>query len=450
MNSYVITQNKKYFLKHSKTISLNNVPTDFINIIENGNAKSINIYLYDHNKKKIFGKYKIKDGSICKNENYKSIQLTEPSFRRGIFYNDKNVFEDNSVYKIEKAASDKIVQKLQTINNALRHSILSTTLKKDKFCLKYIDISKDFFVAETEIEIDLQAFGLLVEKYNSLIAKVQSETKDISSFIEIGRAFMNMFLPDKNFNDVFCRGSQVVYLECDEKTSLIPWTIFVHNDAFLSERIIFSYLHLKNHFYPRLSKSAKNTKDIEINDSKIHKMAIVVIENEDLVYALKEADFIIKKFDDKEHVSIDLYNKNLDYLEFINICENYDVLHIITHGSNDGIVLSNDYVLTHQSIKNITNAPQLVFLNTCGTSGKYIYNNKNIISSFLASGVNTVLSSVGKIADDSDNYDFIEQFYQYYMHKYSDVSSAYAYNFATRHSTYSNIRYLFFGIPTIM
>ncbi len=446
MNSYIITQNKRYFQKrkHSKSVVLDNAPAQFLSSIQNDGGKGVRLFLYDYHKKKIFGEYGIENVGLANDDGNIALQLLEPSFRRGIYYDDCNQFADNSVYEICKEASEGIVQKLSTINNALRHSILSTTLEENKFCLKYIDISKDFFVAEREVDIDLHAFALLIKKYNDLINEVRSEKRNMNSFVQIGRAFMNMFLPDDSFNRLFCRGGQVVYLECDEASSIIPWTIFVDGDLFLSECIVFSYLHLKNHFYPSVLK------DVEEKESRAYRMAIVVVENEDLEHSLEEARFIEREFAEEGYLSIDSYNKKLDYLEFMNICESYDILHIITHGNNDGLVLSDEYVLTHQSIKNICNAPQLVFLSTCGSDGQYLYSNRNVVSSFLASGVCSVIGSVGKLPDNSENYDFVEQFYRYYMHKHSDVSTAYAYNFALRHLTYSNIRYLFFGIPTIM
>ncbi len=450
MNSYVITQNEKYFRqhRHSKTIQLSSIPREFSASIKHIEVQNIYIFLYDHHKSKIFGRYTLEKNTISKSkkDNSKSLQLDEASFRRGIFYDKDCSFKDNSIYPIDAEESERIYEKLEAINSPLRHSILSTSLKKNKFHLKYIDITKDFFIAESEIEIDVKAFHLLVKKYNDLINKTKSETSEINNFIEIGRAFMNMFLPDENFNKIFTRGNQIAYLESDEQTSLIPWTIFVDGNAFLSERIIFSYLHLKNHFYPNTNKDTNSTKQIE----KIYKMAIIVIENEDLVASIDEAEFIMKRFNDDEHIRIDIYNKKLDYLEFINICESYDILHIITHGNDDGIVLSDEYLLTYQSIKNINNAPQLVFLSTCGTNIEYIYDNENVVASFLSSGVASVVSSVGKVADNSENYNFIEQFYTYYTHKHSHTSSAHAYNFATRYSSAANIRYIFFGIPIVM
>ncbi len=415
-------------------------------MLTNQAQQEISIFLYDHDKNKIYGIYSLKNNIISKNcNNCNTITLAESSFRRGIFYSDDNSknnkkYKDFSIYKIDENTHKNIYEKLNIINGPVRHSILTTSLKKDIFSIKYIDISKDFFIAESKITIDLHALKLLVEKYHSLINKPKSETTHIESFRELGRAFMNLFLPNENFNALFTRVGQIVYIECDEASSVIPWTIFEQNGEFLSERMIFSYLHLKNHFYPSIGNDTKE-------NSKLYKIAVIALENNDLVFATKEAEFITSEFANDKHIQIDTYKQKLNYLEFIKICESYDILHIITHGDENGIILSDDYILTHSSIKKISNAPQLVFLSTCDTNGMEIYGNKNIISSFLASGVKTVVSSVGKLADDN-NYSFLMQFYKHYLHEYSNISTATAYNFAIKSSAHSNIRYLFFGIPT--
>ncbi len=446
MNKYIITQNKRYFSKHkhSQTLNIASMPKAFLNALKN-EPQSIKIFLYDHDKKKIFGKYSLENNSVLKKKSsgLDTIEIGLTSFRRGIFYSDEKSYKDNSIYKIDSATYHSIYEKLQINSCVLRHSILSTSFKNNKFYIKYIDISKDFFIAESETIIDIKAFDLLVGKYHSLINRAKSEMHNIEDFRILGRAFMNMFLPDDDFNSIFFRGTQIVYLECDNRSLVIPWTIFVYNDIFLSSRIIFSYLHQKNHFYPSQQNISKRHRT-----DREQRMAIIVIENEDLVLATREARFIADRFACKEHVSIDIYNKRLDYLEFINICENYDILHIITHGNAEGLVLSDDYILTHQSIKSICRAPSFVFLSTCYTSHEHIYSNQNIISSFLSSGVQTIIASIGRLADDSE-YRFIEHFYQHYLHQHSNISSAIAYNFAIRSLASSSIRHLFFGIPIV-
>ena len=435
MRNYIITQNKGYFIR-SEIDAVWIEKYTLSSIIEKDDSK-ISIFLYDHNRKKIYGRYVV-DTSIVADSNdgiYRILYLGHHGRRRGVFYYDKNIKYDFKIYEIESDISDSIYKKILSINSPLNCSIFSTYIKNNIFYLKYIDITKDFYIAEFKTKIDGEAFNLLQKKYNMLINKSQSEKEDILSFISLGNAFMNMFLPDRDFNELLIRNHQVIYLECDKKTSLIPWTIFALDNIFLSSNITFSYLHSKNCFYGSLRK--KQTK---------YSMAIITIEHDDLKYSQDESSTLLDVFSNVNNISVDTYNKNLDYFEFIEICENYDIVHIITHGTDDGIMLSKDYVLKYISIKNLTNPPRLIFLSTCNPNIEQIYN-QNIISSFLTSGVKSIITSIGKVPDKNDT-SFICDFYKNYMHKHSDINTALAYNFAINNNKNSNIRYLFFGIPT--
>ena len=143
------------------------------------------------------------------------------------------------------------------------------------------------------------------------------------------------------------------------------------------------------------------------------------------------------------NIEIDIYRKEHNYLEFIKVLENYDIVHIITHGYKSGIKLSDDYLLN--SIGALENPPSLVFINACNMEE---INNK-LSKSLLSSGVNTVISGVGSLADGL-YINFIYSFYSNLFHKHARINTAQAYYFAYLEikDLYNGfMRYRFNGVP---
>ena len=99
IKSYIITQNREYFSKNSEYIKLKN--SEIKKLIKNGNT--INAFLYEEEKNKLYGYYEIDLNNLNKknNEDFLYIKITDNyKRRRGIYYKlDKKYKEDVRVIK---------------------------------------------------------------------------------------------------------------------------------------------------------------------------------------------------------------------------------------------------------------------------------------------------------------------------------------------------------------
>ena len=131
------------------------------------------------------------------------------------------------------------------------------------------------------------------------------------------------------------------------------------------------------------------------------------------------------------------------FVEFVKILESYDIVHIITHGYKDGIKLSEDYILN--SVTALQNPPSLIFINACNMEET----DNNLTKSLLSSGVGTVISGIGSLADGM-YIDFVYSFYSNLLHKHARINTAQAYYFAyveVKEFYKGFIRYRFNGVP---
>lgn len=356
--------------------------------------------------------------------------------RRGIYYKSDKKCSDFSLYEIDYKTFLKLKDGLNLLNENISQTFFSCSIEKDLnnndiFKYKAIETYPSLYIAEYQKKFDYQAFKSIYKEYLRLLKTSNSENDNSKKYIEIGSYLMNMLIPEKEFREHLLNGFRIVYLHLDENTYNIPWEIFAYNKKFVSENIIFSYTNAVN----ILHNNAKNKN----ND----KMAIVSIPDINIKNDKKEIE-IINSFKVNKDINIDLYRKEHNYFDFIKVLENYDIVHIITHGYSNGIKLSEDYIIN--SVSALENPPSLVFINACNMEE----NNNKLIQSLLSSGVNTVISGTGSLADGI-YIDFMKSFYSNLFHKYTRINTAQAYYLAyleIKEFYNGFMRYRFNGVPS--
>ena len=429
--SYIITQNRDYFLSHNmEYISLKNSSLKKILKIIKKDNNHVNIFLYDNEKNKLYGYYEIDlKNNIQEDKDYTNIYISDNyKRRRGIYYNLENKYSDFSIYEIDYKTFSKLKDRLIILNDNISQTFFSCSIENNIFKYKAIETYPSLYVADYEKSFDYQAYESIYKEYLRLIKYSNSENDNSGKYIEIGSYLMNMLIPEKDFRKHLLEGFRIVYLHLDDSTYNIPWDILSYNGKFISENIIFSYNNASNVIHKNKSR---------ISNKKI-KMAVISIPNDD-IDDKNEIEYISRI----KNIEIDIYRKEHNYLEFIKVLENYDIVHIITHGYKSGIKLSDDYLLN--SIGALENPPSLVFINACNMEE---INNK-LSKSLLSSGVNTVISGVGSLADGL-YINFIYSFYSNLFHKHARINTAQAYYFAYLEikDLYNGfMRYRFNGVP---
>ena len=429
--SYIVTQNRDYFLSHNmEYISLKNSSLKKILKIIKKDNNHVNIFLYDNEKNKLYGYYEIDlKNNIQEDKDYTNIYISDNyKRRRGIYYNLENKYSDFSIYEIDYRTFSKLKDRLIILNDNISQTFFSCSIENNIFKYKAIETYPSLYVADYEKSFDYQAYESIYKEYLRLIKYSNSENDNSGKYIEIGSYLMNMLIPEKDFRKHLLEGFRIVYLHLDDSTYNIPWDILSYNGKFISENIIFSYNNASNVIHKNKSR---------ISNKKI-KMAVISIPNDD-IDDKNEIEYISRI----KNIEIDIYRKEHNYLEFIKVLENYDIVHIITHGYKSGIKLSDDYLLN--SIGALENPPSLVFINACNMEE---INNK-LSKSLLSSGVNTVISGVGSLADGL-YINFIYSFYSNLFHKHARINTAQAYYFAYLEikDLYNGfMRYRFNGVP---
>ena len=429
--SYIVTQNRDYFLSHNmEYISLKNSSLKKILKIIKKDNNHVNIFLYDNEKNKLYGYYEIDlKNNIQEDKDYTNIYISDIyNRRRGIYYNLENKYSDFSIYEIDYKTFSKLKDRLIILNDNISQTFFSCSIENNIFKYKAIETYPSLYVADYEKSFDYQAYESIYKEYLRLIKYSNSENDNSGKYIEIGSYLMNMLIPEKDFRKHLLEGFRIVYLHLDDSTYNIPWDILSYNGKFISENIIFSYNNASNVIHKNKSR---------ISNKKI-KMAVISIPNDD-IDDKNEIEYISRI----KNIEIDIYRKEHNYLEFIKVLENYDIVHIITHGYKSGIKLSDDYLLN--SIGALENPPSLVFINACNMEE---INNK-LSKSLLSSGVNTVISGVGSLADGL-YINFIYSFYSNLFHKHARINTAQAYYFAYLEikDLYNGfMRYRFNGVP---
>lgn len=438
IKSYIITQNREYFSKNSEYIKLKN--SEIKKLIKNGNI--INAFLYEEEKNKLYGYYEIDLNDLENSNNKKNkddfafIKITDNyKRRRGIYYKLDKKYKDFSIYEIDNKTFLKLKNGLALLNENISQTFFSCQVEKDLegkdiFKYKAIETSPSLYIAEYQKKFDYQAYKSIHKEYLRLLKTSNSESDNSKKFIEIGSYLMNMLIPEKEFREHLLEGFRIVYLHLDEMTYNIPLEILAYDKKFISEKIIFSYTNAVN----ILPNDAKNKNN--------NKMAIVSIPDENIKNDKNEIE-IINSFKLNKDINIDLYRKEHNYFDFIKVLENYDIVHIITHGYSNGIKLSEDYILN--SINALENPPSLIFINACNMEE----NNNKLIQSLLSAGVRTVISGTGSLADGI-YIDFIKSFYSNLFHKHTRINTAQAYYLAyleIKEFYNGFMRYRFNGVP---
>ena len=411
MSNYIITQNKNFFdSSNFECIKIKKNQLKKIN-----KKEKINIFLYDNEKNKLYGTYEIDLNTKTEEDSFLYLNITDTyKKRRGIYYNLKEKYNDFSIYNIDENIFYKLKERLILLNENISQTFLSCSIEKHKekhnkkeymFHYKAIETYPSLYIAEYKKPFDFDAYNSIYKEYLRLLKKANSENDNISKYLEIGNYLMNMLIPEKDFREHLFEGFRIVYLNLDETTSSIPWDILSYNNKFLSEKIIFSYISAVNVMHKKITNSRK--------------IAVVSIPYDD-INDEKEID-LLKKLSANNNLNIDVYKKEHNYFEFVKVLENYDIVHIITHGHSNGLSLSKDYILNN--ISALENPPKLIFINACNM------NDSNIVKSFLSCGVNTVVSGIGSLSDNIYN-DFVMSFYSNLLHKHSRINTAQAFHFA--------------------
>jgi len=427
---YIITQNSETFLE-TKIEYLYINKNDFLRVKKESLSNNIIIFLYDYNIKKIYGEYKLNiDNTEPKfvRKNLVSVELGKPNKRRGVYFNSEAYLKDFSVYKIDTDFYDKIVLKLDILNNPMPQAFFDVNITNNTFKYKYIETYTSLYVGEYSKSFNLEAYKSIYDEYKRLISIAGSENNFLDKYLDIGNALMNMFIPESDFRNHILNSVRLIYLSLNKNTLDIPWQAFALDNSFISNKIIFSYTYAKNIVY--------NTKPIK-NKSK---MAIICIPSFDM----PDAELEINIIENIGNMTKDIYIKEFTYFEIINIFENYDIVHIITHGHPDGIFISDNYML--QSIDKLRNPPLAIFLSVCNMDS----DNNKLIESIMNSGVRTVIGGVSALSD-SLYLSFIKCFYENLLSEHSRVNTASAYYFAyneCENVEFTFLRYKFHGVPT--
>ncbi|WP_295162994.1 CHAT domain-containing protein [uncultured Brachyspira sp.] len=431
--SYIATQNRDYFLSHNREyITLKN--TSIKKILKNlgKNNSLINVFLYDNDKNKLYGYYEIDLYNKKNKDDYADIYINDHyKRRRGIYYKLEEKYSDFSVYEIDNKVFYKLKDRLIVLNDNISQTFFSCSIENNIFKYKGIETYPSLYVAEYEKNFDLKAYESIYKEYFHLLKNSSSENNNADRYIELGSYLMNMLIPEKDFRDHLLEGFRILYLYLDENTYAIPWDILSYEGKFISEKIIFSYTNAANILH---SYSRKNNK----------KMAVISIPDDDIKEDKNEIDTLLSLTDMHKNIIIDVYRKEHNYLDFIKILESYDIVHIITHGYEDGIKLSDDYILNN--IGALKNPPTLVFINACNMEE----NNNKLTKSLLESGVSTVISGLGSLTDGM-YIDFVCSFYANLFHNHARINTAQAYYFAyveIRDFYKGFMRYRFNGVPS--
>ena len=435
IKSYIITQNREYFSKNSEYIKLKN--SEIKKLIKNGNI--INAFLYEEEKNKLYGYYEIDLNNLNKknNEDFLYIKITDNyKRRRGVYYKLDKKYKDFSIYEIDNKTFLKLKNGLALLNENISQTFFSCQVEKDLegkdiFKYKAIETYPSLYIAEYTKKFDYQAYKSIYKEYLRLLKTSNSENDNSDKYIEIGSYLMNMLIPEKEFRRHLLNGFRIVYLHLDEMTYNIPLEILAYDKKFISEKIIFSYTNAVNILHNNNLKNKNN-----------NKMAIVSIPDKNIKNDKNEIE-IINSFKLNKDINIDLYRKEHNYFDFIKVLENYDIVHIITHGYSNGIKLSEDYILN--SINALENPPSLIFINACNMEE----NNNKLIQSLLSAGVRTVISGTGSLADGI-YIDFIKSFYSNLFHKHTRINTAQAYYLAyleIKEFYNGFMRYRFNGVP---
>ena len=426
---YIVTQNRESFLETKKYLHIK--WDDFSRIKKESINNNIIIFLYDYNAQKIYGEYKtnienIEDKPLRKK--FISVELGKPNKRRGVYFNSKDYLKDFSMYRIDADFYDKIILKLDILNNPMPQSFFDINITNNTFKYKYIETYTSLYVGEYSKSFNLEAYKSIYDEYKRLISIAGSENIFLDKYLDIGNALMNMFIPESDFRSHILNSVRLIYLSLNKNTLDIPWQAFALDNNFISNKIIFSYTYAKNIVY--------NTKPIK-NKSK---MAIIFIPSADMPNAQLEINMI----ESIGNMEKDIYIKEFTYFEIINIFENYDIVHIITHGNHDGIFIGKNSML--QSIDKLRNPPLAVFLSACNMDS----DNNKLIESIMDSGVRTVIGGVSTLSD-SLYLSFIKCFYENLLSEHSRVNTASAYYFAyneCKNGVFAFLRFKFHGVPT--
>lgn len=363
---------KHYYIikteEHQKHTSIVLKKSDYKKIFDNSSSLENKIFILDQKNNKLYGYYKVDMDNKKEDEHYYTLKISAGNYRRGIYYKAKN---SSRIIKINADEYKKLKRKLDALNNQLPATFFSYSIKNNMFKYQIIETSKSLYVAYYEKEFDKNAFHNIKTEYEKLISIPSNENN--SKYRDIGNALMNMLISEKSVIDFLLSKPRIVYLSealnnVNNKEKInIPFEILYYKENFLSQNIIFSYTHAIN-----IIPKNEDRKD------KV-KLALISIPNSDLINAENEVR-IISEYK-SEYVRIDIFRKSVNYLELINILEEYDVVHIITHGKTSGIMLSDNCLLKH--LPSLTNPPSLIFMNVCNSES----DDNKLVHSIVASGV---------------------------------------------------------------
>ena len=129
--SYIVTQNREYFLSHNiEYISLKNSSLKKILKAIKKDNHSINIFLYDNDKNKLYGYYEIDlNNQTQSSKDYTDIYITDNyKRRRGIYYKLEDKYSDFSIYEIDYKTFSKLKDRLIILNDNISQTFFSFSI----------------------------------------------------------------------------------------------------------------------------------------------------------------------------------------------------------------------------------------------------------------------------------------------------------------------------------
>ncbi len=289
------------------------------------------------------------------------------------------------------------ILEISLINNNLHFNLISSFPK--------IRIKKIIIPFRNNILYDI----------NQLISQLTATNKIINdNIINLGKSIFQLFFIDENgkkINDLINLYNHnyplVIYLY--EELENIPFELsFNGMDFLVLSRIIIrkkmvdiqkNYTSLKN----IQGKSVIFIADPSNNSENSYNEGLNLYNS-------------LKSLNHKSIIKIDFISKNLSKNNFNNILENYDWIHVSSHGEyshNTGGLLriGENTFIESTDLLSLQKSPELIILSACLTSKVSKFHKESIIHKLIELGINYILASNWVIIDE-DLSNFILSFYK--------------------------------------
>lgn len=305
----------------------------------------------------------------------------------------------------------------------LEYSLSKNTVGKYELIGKWFNSQKGMHLFQYSVPFQKSLFSEILRSFH-LLLKLQDEPL-WEQLQVLGKRIHQFFFFDSNgqivrgLEDFFNREESLVVFLHGEIESL-PFELAFDGDLFLSAARSISRNIPKDSALTLFNK-AKDQKNRRKSSWRSKKSMMIVVDparnssssyEEGLAlyqYCLKENNLAPKK--------VDFLSKSISKMEWLEILENYDIVHYAGHGGwaeqGGAILIGENILFWVEDLKALVNPPEFLFFNACQVGDlEYVQSNSSsLLKRMLLLGVGNILVSNSFVMEEDFRF-FICSFYK--------------------------------------